>query len=170
MHEPVEPTLVQPTLIEAADVTMTADQALNAVEVEVVDQGGAGFAFLLGPGQVTEFTVKLLAELGVPAGRAASKGGSDDGPQPSAVVWPAACPKSARPGGPPVMWHEVGCALVAALFCAVAARVLLDAGASSGAAPLGVLAWVVRAGVRDPHGDRRSAAGTVPMTRMKMWM
>jgi hypothetical protein len=64
MHEPVEPTLVEPTLIEAADVTMTADQALNAVEVEVVDQGGAGFAFLLGPAQVTEFTVKLLAELG----------------------------------------------------------------------------------------------------------
>jgi hypothetical protein len=40
MHDPVDPTL-----IEAADVTMTADQTLNAVEVEVVDQGGAGFAF-----------------------------------------------------------------------------------------------------------------------------
>jgi hypothetical protein len=64
MHEPVEPTLAEPTLVEAADVTMTADQTLNAVEVEVVDQGGAGFAFLLGPAQVTEFTVKLLAELG----------------------------------------------------------------------------------------------------------
>jgi hypothetical protein len=63
MHEPVERTLVEPTLVEAAEVTMTADQALNAVQVEVIDQGGAGFALLLGPAQVTEFTVKLLAEL-----------------------------------------------------------------------------------------------------------
>jgi hypothetical protein len=49
--------------LEAAGVAVRADLSLTAIEVEVVDTSGAGFAFLLGPPSAVDLIVQLIGAL-----------------------------------------------------------------------------------------------------------
>jgi hypothetical protein len=59
------------------------------------------------------------------------------------------------------MRADVACALAAALFCAVAARALLDAGTPPWAAPLRALGWwfVLEFAIRTIVAEVRRALG-----------
>ena len=49
--------------LEAVGVAVRADLSLTAIEVEVVDTSGAGFAFLLGPPSAVDLIVQLIGAL-----------------------------------------------------------------------------------------------------------
>ena len=59
------------------------------------------------------------------------------------------------------MWHDVGCGLVAALFCTVAAWMLVGAGVPSWASALGAIAWwfVLEFAIRTVVAEVRRALG-----------
>jgi hypothetical protein len=49
--------------LEAVGVAVRADLSLTAIEVEVVDTSGAGFAFLLGPPSAVDLIGQLIGAL-----------------------------------------------------------------------------------------------------------
>jgi hypothetical protein len=49
--------------LEAVRVALKADLSLTAVEVEVVDSNGAGFAFLLGPPSAVDLVLQVIGAI-----------------------------------------------------------------------------------------------------------
>jgi hypothetical protein len=55
--------------LEAVAVAVKADFSLTAIEVEVVNTNGAGFAFLLGPPSAVDLVVQVIGALSAIEGR-----------------------------------------------------------------------------------------------------